>query len=250
MSAYINLPTSVETYRESLRQGIAFYQGNPVKNENKLNEAVAIALKQNNYDTLSKLMSYEETYETAKFTIYIDDENNCFVNDQLINPEFFDVFDEQLVEYKISRRDEEIDLVIESLPARRDDQKELLTSALKTLCGSSLEKQEFILVSIDYLNDYLAPNYKVAQFNEFCSSLLEKNKEFAAIPRCSHCYADLTESESVNREYYDKDSDETFDIQGRYVGKDECFESDEGLPHGRYDCHDDSDTCVACGEQI
>ncbi|MFS1428211.1 hypothetical protein LMH73_013885, partial [Vibrio splendidus] len=62
----LNLPTSVEALKNTLRTGIEFYQGSPVKNENKLNEALAKALCHKNYDTLSALIASLESEPVIK----------------------------------------------------------------------------------------------------------------------------------------------------------------------------------------
>lgn len=52
---------TVDVIREVLRGGIANYQGNPVKRENKLNESLAIGFNEPNYDTLSAKIEKNDT---------------------------------------------------------------------------------------------------------------------------------------------------------------------------------------------
>lgn len=53
MKTQIELPKTVEELRDILKSAIAFYQGSPVKNDNKLNEALASSLNYANYDQLA-----------------------------------------------------------------------------------------------------------------------------------------------------------------------------------------------------
>lgn len=53
MNSQLELPKTVQELRDILKSAIAFYQGSPVKNENKLNEALASALNYANYDHLA-----------------------------------------------------------------------------------------------------------------------------------------------------------------------------------------------------
>lgn len=74
---------------------------------------------------------------------------------------------------------------------------------------------------------------------------------------CQHCGADLTVTDSVTREYVNKDPDGPEDgsdsvfATGHY-DQDGAFESDrfDGFGGGNFDLLDDSDTCSACDEQL
>lgn len=53
MNTQVELPKTIQELKDTLKSAIAFYQGSPVKNENKLNEALASALNFANYDHLA-----------------------------------------------------------------------------------------------------------------------------------------------------------------------------------------------------
>ena len=70
---------------------------------------------------------------------------------------------------------------------------------------------------------------------------------------CPHCRADLTQPESVTREYANKDTDSEEGgvfAHGHY--ENDVFESDRfsGFGGGRFDLLDNSDTCSACDGQL
>lgn len=62
MSKELILPTSYHELEEFAKTVIALYQGNPVKNQNKLNEVMAKGLNLNNWDTLSAILNQPEQY--------------------------------------------------------------------------------------------------------------------------------------------------------------------------------------------
>ncbi len=62
MSKELVLPTSYHELEEFAKTVIALYQGNPVKNQNKLNEVMAKGLNLNNWDTLSAILNQPEQY--------------------------------------------------------------------------------------------------------------------------------------------------------------------------------------------
>jgi hypothetical protein len=71
---------------------------------------------------------------------------------------------------------------------------------------------------------------------------------------CTGCTADLTIPESVSRRYVNKDDpsgDSDMFAEGHYLN---CgtFESDSfgGFDGDRYDCLDNSDTCISCETQL
>lgn len=242
---------STSELKNFLAKGIEHYQGNPAKKLNKLNESMAKGLNFKSYDALAPLLVEPAK---SKFTIEIDDDNNSFINGKLINPEFFD---EEKVSYKIRTKDEVVEFIFECLSNPIDTdryehemkQRQMMIDDIKLLQSSAFENDEFILTSIE-TNKYLSAHHGVSEFNEFCSDTLELNKEFSELPRCEHCSQNLTEDDSVCREYYSKDDDDSVSIIGKYETKDCYFESKEGLPHGNYDYGDDSDTCTNCGHIV
>ena len=71
--------------------------------------------------------------------------------------------------------------------------------------------------------------------------------------KCNECGANLTKTNSVIREYINKDGENSGDSvfsYGHY--ENDYFESDSfnGFDSGRYDLCDDSDKCCSCGEQL
>ena len=62
MSKELVIPTSYHELEEFAKTVIALYQGNPVKNQNKLNEVMAKGLNLNNWDTLSAILNQPEQY--------------------------------------------------------------------------------------------------------------------------------------------------------------------------------------------
>ena len=57
----LQLPQTHDELRDCIQKAIAFYQGNPAKNDNKLNEALAFGLNYDNYDQLATLLDSAPT---------------------------------------------------------------------------------------------------------------------------------------------------------------------------------------------
>lgn len=64
----IALPQTVDALRSAIKSAIVCYQGSPVKNENKLNEALAAALNFANYDQLSALLKQASQSAVSEIT--------------------------------------------------------------------------------------------------------------------------------------------------------------------------------------
>ena len=75
----ITLPSNVNELRAAIKSAIEFYQGSPVKNENKLNEALAVALNAGNYDRLHALVSQAPAQTASTYPISFDSHGEQFI---------------------------------------------------------------------------------------------------------------------------------------------------------------------------
>ncbi|CAH7265805.1 hypothetical protein VCHA53O466_320045 [Vibrio chagasii] len=184
MNTTITLPTTVEAFKSALKTGIEFYQGNPAKNKNKLNEAVAKSLNIGNYDTLSALMSNhtevttkpEPKEKVAVCTATIDDANNVHINGCLVDEI---IFDDQQVSYNVRPLEEEIDSILEYLGEARGSDQTLMKEDIKMLIGAEFENDEFILTSNE-TNHYISRHVEPDLFDKVCNEILVKNAEILA----------------------------------------------------------------------
>lgn len=168
----INLPTTVSELKSAIKIAIEFYKGNPAKNENKINEALAKALGYKSYDELSPLIN--SCHSASRHRIFIDDNYNSFVDSQLIDES---IFDEGMVKYIIRTKAEIIDdLKLHLIGAVNSNSVNPIISDLRLLNSNAFSNDEFILSSIE-TNHYLSQHHDAEQFNNICKEIIDLNNK-------------------------------------------------------------------------
>jgi hypothetical protein len=177
MTKSIALPTNAQELRSMLVTGIEFFQGSPVKNQNKINEALAKALGFDNYDQLSPLIAKEPSVVVMDATINSHYNPNGYcgsyieINDIEINDI---IFDKEMVDYRLIDREDFIKELYQWISETDDSDRGLMIEDqdyLKTL------DDKFIFSSI-ITNEYISPTSDPDEFNEICLQILELNKSF------------------------------------------------------------------------
>lgn len=169
--SYINLPTSVNELQNAIKTAIEFYQGSPVKNQNKLNESTAKALGFNNYDQLSAALreNQQKSNNDNEFDFIVTENftshSSFAINGTPIN-DF--IFENELFNYKFVEREEIINDLITWI-SEGNNQAHLMKEDLKYLMTLS---DDIILSSI-LINEYIAKSDQPKEFNELCSEILE-----------------------------------------------------------------------------
>lgn len=172
----ITLPSTVTELRQALRTAIEFYQGSPVKNENKLNETLAVALNFRSYDQLAAALnaaSAAECTETAvevkypiAFEYHSKPNQHIIIGLRIDN----DLSSEGVIDYTVYSREDRIDdlhtYISESTNAAS---KKMMKDDLAYLMKS---QAEWILESTS-TNDVIAPDLEPERFNEVCEQIRE-----------------------------------------------------------------------------
>lgn len=181
----VALPQTVDALRNAIKSAIVSYQGSPVKNENKLNEALAAALNFANYDQLSALLkqaSQSAVSEIAPYPISFDydGEQYMIINGVRIEAA---LAHEGVVDYTVTDRQERVDdLYMWISEAQRDHYRDrsgdidLMKKDLKTLESS---KEEYVLEAYG-TNGFVAGDLEPEAFNALCDEILEAAKEHYA----------------------------------------------------------------------
>lgn len=261
-----------DSLKELVRKGIESYQGSPAKNENKLNESVAHSLDKPNFDTLNAELSQLTKRKRSKYKVEIKGTDEfessqlddivgrgfVFINDQLIDPEIianetagFEVIDrydhiEDLVRYTAEPLDN--DNYDHSVTIRKKMMRDIIMledNPDMTHCDFII-KDDFSTGYCTYASEY----HNIEMYDLACERILEENEDFAKTPRCPCCLSDLTQDDSVDREYFNKHDDETLILTGKYDGKERHFESRGSLCGSGWEYSDDSDTCSNCNEYL
>jgi hypothetical protein len=189
----LNLPQNVDSLKEAIKLAIESFQGSPVKNLNKLNESTAIALGFKNYDQLSSLINNDSLkVKPINVERFYHPNSKITVDSVSINEV---IFDEEIVEYKIIERDEEILCLYEHLSgsSRTEHDKNLIKIDLNFL--QHLD-DEYVLSNV-LTNEYISPSENTERFNEICQEFLEahsdlERKEYSLDEVIEHYCGDST----------------------------------------------------------
>lgn len=168
---HINLPSTVNELQNSIKNAIEFYQGSPVKNQNKLNESTAKALGFDNYDQLSAALREKEKESDSDNELYfIVTENFTSYSSFAINgtPINDFIFENELFNYKFVEREEIINDLITWI-SEGNNQAHLMKEDLKYL----MTLNDDIILSSILTNEYIAKSDQPEEFNELCSEILE-----------------------------------------------------------------------------
>ena len=174
----IQLPTTTNELRQMLKTAIEFYHESPVKNENKLNEALAASLNLANYDTLSALLKAESKEAEKTKWLYDIERTMGFstINDIKIHENVFDNVDAAFcIVDREGRIDEMHRWIAEGL---NDDSRAHMINQWKELI-SYLEKsnEEYVLEAIEH-SEFIAFDLEPKEFNEACKEILEANEKY------------------------------------------------------------------------
>lgn len=168
-----NLPKTAVELRASIKTAIEFYQGSPVKNDNKLNEALAVSLGLRNYDQLSPLLNAEqEIAKTEAYPISFDyhGDQQIIINYVRIDT---DLVDNGVVSHTVSSREDRISDIRDWIAtAQRDPSRRHnvipMQKDLDTLLAS---EDEYVLEAID-TNGFIAGDTNPVEFNQICDEML------------------------------------------------------------------------------
>ena len=168
MNNPITLPTTPDDLKNAISTAIAFYQGSPVKNENKLNEALSRALNYANYDQLApNLPTPKEDIKIHK--VYWNSDNNIEINDIKID----DAVLYDIVEYTLVDREDQISDLY-SYISEASDNKQLMINDQQYL----IKLDDTYVLSSCSTNKFIAASDTPEAFNKICEDILAAQKEF------------------------------------------------------------------------
>jgi hypothetical protein len=172
----VNLPKNVDELKNAIKLAIEHFQGSPVKNLNKLNESTAISLNFKNYDQLAPLLTNTESLLTPIQVERGYGQNYYISVDAVIINEM--IFDEEIVDYNIIERTEEItDLYTWIAETKSDSDRVLMKQDLQFL--ESLT-DEYVLSNI-HTNEYISPSENTELFNEICETFLKEHSKLERV---------------------------------------------------------------------
>lgn len=223
----INLPQSTDQLRNIIKTAIEFYQGSPVKNENKLNESLAQSLGFKNYDQLAAIIKTSTPIETYDIEFDYSGEQTLIINGIRIDTQ---LAHEEIVSHTVVEREDRIvDLCQYIAEAQHDPRREydviLMKEDLETLNKS---KAEWVLEAVG-TNGFIAPDLEPELFNKTCDEMLEAAaahyQEIAGAPQKS--------SRLIENAYTYYGDDPVTDVHvSELVLIKETFLRDEKLPIG------------------
>lgn len=169
----MKLPQNATQLRDAIKAAIEFYQGSPVRNENRLNEALAKSLNFENYDQLAVHIKASVPIEVYEVEFDYSDEQTLIINGVRIDT---DLAHNEIVAYTVVDREDRImDLRQYIAEAQCDPQRAhdvtLMQDDLDVLRKSDAE---WVLEAVG-TNRFIAPEPEL--FNETCEEMLEKAAE-------------------------------------------------------------------------
>ena len=166
----LNLPQDANELRNAIKNAIEFYQGSPAKNDNKLNEALAVSLGFKNYDQLSPLLKEPETIKT--YNIEFDyDLPQCLVIDGIRIDE--ELVHDEVIAYTISDREERIrDLRQWIAEAQNDLQRQSDVPLMQEDLDTLLASNETYVLEAYSTNGFIAADLEPELFNKTCHEML------------------------------------------------------------------------------
>lgn len=179
MSTTVNLPQTVDQLRAAIKTAIAFYQESPVRNENKLNEALAASLNMKNYDTLSAALKASdaepETIDTYPIEFDYDDGQYLIINGVRIEA---DLAHEEIVSCSVyDRQDRLEEIQIYLGEAIRDDRRADAYSMQSDIDYLRSSKEEWVLGYFG-TSGFIAADVEPQLFNETCDEMIEAAAEY------------------------------------------------------------------------
>lgn len=179
MSTTVNLPQTVDQLRAAIKTAIAYYQESPVRNENKLNEALAASLNMKNYDTLSAVLkaseSESETIDTYPIEFDYENEQYLIINGVRMEAE---LAHEGIVSCTVYDREDrlgEIQIYLgEAIRADRSNDVASMQADIDYLRSS---EDEWVLGYFD-VNEFIAADVEPKLFNDTCDEMIEAAAEY------------------------------------------------------------------------
>ena len=181
MSNSIVLPSTVSALRDVIRTAIEHFQGSPVKNENKLNETLAVSLGFQNHDQLSPLLAVtpekdDEDIETYRIDFDSEGDQQLVINGMRID---VDLVHEEVVAYTVADREDRIhDLRMFISEAQDDSMRSgdvpLMQSDLDSLLASN---EQWVLEEYG-TNGFIASDSEPKEFNEACDEMMEAAADY------------------------------------------------------------------------
>tara|TARA_B100002019_G_C21272963_1_gene603490 strand:+ start:4555 stop:5166 length:612 start_codon:yes stop_codon:yes gene_type:complete len=176
MSKSVQLPNQINDFKTATKKAIEIFQGSPVKNLNKLNEAVAQSLGFKNYDHLCGSMKTT--------TPYFVTESDSIIGGYIVDGNVIDsyLFEEELSDYTFCQLDEMIDDLIDWISEANHSndfnrstfsgQQQMMKDDLKIL----LKWDDNIILKSILTNEYISPSENTERFNEICDDLIDLQK--------------------------------------------------------------------------
>lgn len=170
----VKFPQTVGEMREANRRAIEAFQESPVKNENKLNHALAASLNMSDYNTLAPFEKKEKAMLTP-YPVSVESEGACdmIVNGVRIPMEL--VLNGVVSWVVVSRDDYE-----ESLERRieRKDIGEVRIGVLKRTLDTLTKSKDEWLLTASRSNDMIIPSFETELFNRTCDEMLAASREY------------------------------------------------------------------------
>lgn len=173
----VNFPSDIAALRSAVKRAIEYFQGSPVNNLNKLNEAIAAGLGYRNYDQLSAALNGAEPEPQVQPVpvtfLYLNvDENRVTIGDDEISPA---IFDNELVNYVVKEREDLIDSIIDMISHARGSDKALMRQDIQALEALT---DRFVFSSV-LTNEYVAASTQPVRFNEICAEICTAQRDLS-----------------------------------------------------------------------
>lgn len=179
----VQFPADIFALRGVVKRAIEQFQGSPVKNMNKLNEAIAHALDFNNYDQLAAALKASDSVNlmVSTYPISFDygDKSSqhqyIIINGVRINN---DLACSSVVDYTVEDREECISNLTQFISeATSRSTKQAMMSDLAYLMTS---KAEWVLSNTSNSNFFIAPDIDPERFQTACDEILAKAADYYA----------------------------------------------------------------------
>ena len=175
----IELPKTVDEFRDAIKIAIEEFQNSPVKNNNKLNHSLAKSLKFTEYRALQNLLTNKSNKQsTIKVEIL---GNDTFINRIKIDDK---AQSEELTEYYLVNKQEYISNLYMWINDRLNDFKNNYPHKESEIPDMKRKLQElneiddiYFFESYNNGNDWIAASIEPEHFNEICLEILEEHSK-------------------------------------------------------------------------
>ena len=175
----IELPKTVDEFRDAIKIAIEEYQNSPVKKENKLNHSLAKSLKFTEYRALQHLIKKEANkFSTIKVDII---GNDIFIDRIKIDKR---IQSEELTRYYLVNKEDYVSDLHMWISERLNDfqnnyphKDSEIPDMKRKLEKLSKIDDSYFFESHDSGNDWIAASLEPEKFNEVCLEILEEHSE-------------------------------------------------------------------------